>query len=92
MSAPRTRWFVLDLGQGGLDILDLELSKKCGVRHGNMTVARTPQPPSSNRCFCPRSRCTDLLALFRDVLGALGRIQVLVINHLWVEIPHLSSP
>lgn len=61
-------------------VLDLELAEQWRVRRDNVTVAITPKPPYSNLCFRPQPCSTGLMALFRHVLDALGRTQVVVIK------------
>lgn len=75
---------------GELIILDLELVKiHCGVRHVNTPTAIFGRIPTAVSTTNP-VLLAGLVTLFRDVLGALGRIQVLLIK--WFRLTARPEP
>lgn len=78
---------LLDSGHSELVILNLEtVEKNVESQTTTFLVARTPQPPSPSRCFGHQPcSTTGLIALFRDVSGALCKSPKSAVKLFWVD-------
>lgn len=64
--------------------------EKCGVRRDNWPVVRLPPSPAFRSLCRPPSCCIGPLAPRRDVLSALGRIEIK--NHDGLKFPPSAPP